>query len=210
MIIASRVSKEFMILTTAWQNKPRLLTATNSPSLYAQTGAVHTIGAITAPLLLHCIRCAFCEKIVSLNDYCCYVPHALHMAHSNPVMAVKFHASYGTIVLDHLAADGAGFPGGQVTVVTVGQVDADLGSGLHLELVHCLACLGNIDLVVVLHSFSLLLLSWKGTLSEESIFSFRNHSFAEKGRKIRVSFRKAVKKRKFRNKRRIVCRGRFS
>ena len=29
-------------------------------------------------------------------------------------------------LLDHLAADGAGFPGGQMTVVTVGQVDANL------------------------------------------------------------------------------------
>ena len=29
-------------------------------------------------------------------------------------------------LLDHLAADGAGLPGGQVTVVTVGQVDTDL------------------------------------------------------------------------------------
>ena len=29
-------------------------------------------------------------------------------------------------LLDHLAADGAGFPGGQMTVVAVGQVDADL------------------------------------------------------------------------------------
>jgi len=29
-------------------------------------------------------------------------------------------------LLDHLAADGAGFAGGQVTVVAVGQVYADL------------------------------------------------------------------------------------
>ena len=29
-------------------------------------------------------------------------------------------------LLDHLAADGAGFAGGQVTVVTVGQVHANL------------------------------------------------------------------------------------
>ena len=38
---------------------------------------------------------------------------------------VKF--SYlGFLILDHLAADGAGLTGGQVTVVAVGQVDADL------------------------------------------------------------------------------------
>ena len=29
-------------------------------------------------------------------------------------------------LFDHLAADGAGFAGGQVTVVTIGQVDTDL------------------------------------------------------------------------------------
>ena len=48
------------------------------------------------------------------------------MTHGNPIIALKFHASYGTIVLDHLAADGAGLTGGQVTVVAVLQVDADL------------------------------------------------------------------------------------
>jgi hypothetical protein len=40
-----------------------------------------------------------------------------------------------------------------VTVVTVGQVDANFLSSLHLELVHCLPGLGNIDLIVVLHNF---------------------------------------------------------
>ena len=54
-------------------------------------------------------------------------------------------------LLDHLAADGAGFAGSQVTVVAVGQVDAHLGSCLHLELVHGLTSLGNVDLVVALH-----------------------------------------------------------
>ena len=61
-------------------------------------------------------------------------------------------------LLDHLAADGACLTGGQVTVVTVGQVDANLGSSLHLELVHGLTSLGDIQLVVVLvaHNRSLL------------------------------------------------------
>ena len=60
---------------------------------------------------------------------CCdrrYVMHGLNMPHCNTVMAGKAHSSYGTVVLDHLAADGAGLTGGQVTVVAVGQVDADL------------------------------------------------------------------------------------
>ena len=59
--------------------------------------------------------------------------------------------------LDHLAADGASFTGGQVTVVTVGQVDAHFLSSLHLELLHSLLCLGNIDLIVTIaHIYSLL------------------------------------------------------
>ena len=39
-------------------------------------------------------------------------------------MALRGKCPYGKAVFDHLAADGAGFPGGQVAVVTVGQVDA--------------------------------------------------------------------------------------
>ena len=59
-------------------------------------------------------------------------------------------------LLDHLAADGAGFTGGQVTVVAVGQVDSHFLSCLHLELLHGLLGLGNVDLVVALHNNSLL------------------------------------------------------
>ena len=58
------------------------------------------------------------------------------MSCCDPIGSLKFHASYGTHVLDHLTADGACLAGGQVTVVAVGQVDADFGSCLHLELVH--------------------------------------------------------------------------
>ena len=41
-------------------------------------------------------------------------------------MPIISHCSYGTFFLDHLAAHGAGFPGSQVAVVAVSQVDADL------------------------------------------------------------------------------------
>mgnify|MGYP007047218525 CR=1 FL=1 len=44
----------------------------------------------------------------------------------DPVISCKSRSSYGAHVLDHLAADGAGFAGGQVAVVAVLQVDADL------------------------------------------------------------------------------------
>ena len=68
------------------------------------------------------------------------------------VRSMECKGSYGTILFDHLAADGASLTGGQVAVVAVGQVDANLLSCLHLELVHCLTSLGNIDLIVVLHN----------------------------------------------------------
>ena len=48
------------------------------------------------------------------------------MPHGSPVFTGIVRSSYGTHFLDHLAADGAGFTGGQVTVVAVGQVDANL------------------------------------------------------------------------------------
>ena len=75
-------------------------------------------------------------------------------------------------LLDHLAADGAGFPGGQVTVVAVGQVNANFLGSLHLELVHSLPSLGNVQLIVVrvAHIRSLLCFLRKKILSEESIF----------------------------------------
>ena len=61
-------------------------------------------------------------------------------------------------LLDHLAADGAGFAGGEVAVVAIGQVNADLLGGLHLELVHGLTGLGDVELVVIVvaHNGSLL------------------------------------------------------
>ena len=55
-----------------------------------------------------------------------YVPYRLHMPLHDPVFSRKSRGSYGAHVLDHLAADGAGFAGGQVAVVAVLQVDADL------------------------------------------------------------------------------------
>ena len=81
-----------------------------------------------------------------------YVPNGVAIIRGNPTFSGKNFASLGCPVLDHLAADGASLTGGQVAVVAVGQVDANLLSCLHLELVHCLTSLGNIDLIVVLHN----------------------------------------------------------
>jgi hypothetical protein len=80
-----------------------------------------------------------------------------------------------------------------VTVVTVGQVDANLGSGLHLELVHSLTSLGNIDLVVALHSDSLLLLSSAENTFRRKRFSFRSTIFTRTENNMNVSCRKNTK-----------------
>ena len=61
---------------------------------------------------------------VSYKD-CSYVLYSLQMAHSSTDFAVIFSCSYGTHLLDHLAADGAGLTGGQVTVVAALQVNTN-------------------------------------------------------------------------------------
>ena len=48
------------------------------------------------------------------------------MADRSAVCAGIVRSSFGTHFLDHLAADGAGLAGGQVAVVAVLQVDANL------------------------------------------------------------------------------------
>ena len=104
----------------------------------------------------------FVTKYISYCDSS-YVHNPLTMPHSSAALPLIFRVSYGTHLLDHLAADGAGFAGGQVAVVAVLEVDADLIGGLHLELVHGLLGLGDIDAVagriVAAHNRSLLFCS---------------------------------------------------
>ena len=59
--------------------------------------------------------------------------------------------------LNHLAADGACLTGGQVAVVTIGEVHTDFIGCLHLELFHTGLCFGDINLIVALHNHFLLL-----------------------------------------------------
>ena len=75
-----------------------------------------------------------------------------------------------------------------MTVVTVGQVYAHLGCSLHLGTVHCLTGLRNIDLVMDLHSGSLLWLK----ASERD--AFRKASFTAHANNNPVSFRINKKK----------------
>ena len=48
------------------------------------------------------------------------------MPHGSPVFTGIVRSSYGTHLLDHLATDGTGLAGGQVAVVALLEVDADL------------------------------------------------------------------------------------
>ena len=61
-------------------------------------------------------------------------------------------------LLDHLTADRACFAGGQVTVLALLQVDADLVGSFHLKFVHCFLRLWNDQSitvrVVMLHTVS--------------------------------------------------------
>ena len=118
--------------------------------------------------------------LLLLDGNCGYVLHGLRMTRCNTVMPLIFRSSYGTHLLDHLTADGAGFAGGEVTVVAVGQVNADLGGCLHLELVHCFARLGDIQLVIVVvaHNRSLLFKHFSGNSADfrRNRLPFRNPS----------------------------------
>ena len=105
-----------------------------------------------------------------LYGYGGYVLHPLTMAHRCSALSLIFRTSYGTHLLDHLAADGAGFAGGQVAVVALLEVDTDLVGSLHLELIHGLTSLGDIDAVVgrivAAHNHALLFLFGKQPLPE--------------------------------------------
>ena len=88
-------------------------------------------------------------------DVCCVLDSDL-VALGYAVCTLECKGAYGPVIFDHLAADGAGLTGGQVTVVATLQVDAHFLGRLHLELIHGFLGLRNIDLVVALHSRSLL------------------------------------------------------
>ena len=65
-----------------------------------------------------------------------YVPHFDLMADRSAVCTGIVRSSFGTHFLNHLAADRAGLAGGQIAVVALLEVDANLAGGFHLELVH--------------------------------------------------------------------------
>ena len=104
-------------------------------------------------------------------DVCCVLDSDL-VALGYAVCTLECKGAYGPVSFDHLTADGACLAGGQVTVVTVGQVNTNFLCCLHLELVHSLASLGNVQLIVVrvAHFRTLLFFLRKVTLSEESVF----------------------------------------
>lgn len=107
--------------------------------------------------------CSAYSVIRNLNSDSRYVPYLNLMPHSSPVFTGIVRSSYGTHLLDHLAADAAGLTGRQITVVTLLEVHAHLGRGFHLEAVHRLTRIG-VDKVVAVGSshfvFHLLFVFW--------------------------------------------------
>ena len=83
------------------------------------------------------------------------VTNALNMTHSCTVCPFIVRSSYGTHLLDHLAADGAGLAGGDIAVIAVLEIYADLVCSFHFELLHCLACSRDNKMIagIVRHSF---------------------------------------------------------
>ena len=126
-------------------------------------------------------RRSFCLLKVPLRRKRNHVHYSLNMALCDSVMSMEFYVSYGTHLLDHLAADGAGFPGGQVAIIAVLQVDAHFLGSLHLELVHGFPGLGNVDLVVIIvaHIDSPFLSSEQNAFRRKH-FLFRSHSLAQR------------------------------
>ena len=57
---------------------------------------------------------------------CCYVSYLNFMPQCCSVSSFETHRSHGHHLLDHLAADGTGLAGGQIAVVALLEVDADL------------------------------------------------------------------------------------
>ena len=70
--------------------------------------------------------CSVYSVIRNSNSDSRYVPYINFVPHGSSVLAGKVRGSYGRHLLDHLAADGAGLTGGQVTVVAVLEVHAHL------------------------------------------------------------------------------------
>ncbi len=58
-------------------------------------------------------------------------------------------------LLDHLAADGAGLASGDIAVIAVLEIYANLVCSFHFELLHCLACSRDNKMIagIVRHSF---------------------------------------------------------
>ena len=62
------------------------------------------------------------------------------MPDRSPAVPLEARSMYGTHLLNHLTAYGAGLTAGQIAVITLLEVDADLACSLHLKLIHCGAC----------------------------------------------------------------------
>ena len=96
-----------------------------------------------------CARYAYSVSPAKLNCDPRYVPNFDLMPHSSPVFTGIVRSSYGTHLLDHLAADAAGLAGGKLAVIAIRKVHTDLAGSLHLKAIHRFAGL-RIDKMIAL------------------------------------------------------------
>ena len=82
-----------------------------------------------------------CGSCVSLYCDACYVSYLNFMPQCCSVSPFETRSSYGTHLLDHLAAHGTGLAAGQVAVVALLQIDA-----------HLLWCVFTTKIVIFLRS----------------------------------------------------------
>ena len=99
------------------------------------------------------------------------------MPDRSPAVPLEARSMYGTHLLHHLTAYGAGLTAGKIAVIALLEVDADLAGGFHLELVHSSLGLGDVELVAVLAGHNDFLLLFECLVGFVA-FGYRKHSFA--------------------------------
>ena len=101
-----------------------------------------------------------------------------------PICPVYHYCSYWTYMFNHLAADRASLAGGQIAVVALLEVDADLAGGFHLELVHSGLGSGMLSLLLFLLDIMIFSFSyncfWFHLFERVLLFGYRKGSLTHK------------------------------
>ena len=125
----------------------------------------------------------------------------LHISRRNSADSLKLFGSFGTHLLDHLTADGACLTGGQVTVVTVGQIDADFACLISiLNLSIASRAWGTLIWLLFFIPKSLLLHSSEENTLRRKYFLFRTLILTSGKKAMNVNWRKGWEKMKYSKK----------